>query len=164
MECKGLAMYNLYKKDRAHPFFFCKDVTNDFLAQLTEVFFDKKSALFLLSVGELEVFDKIVEGTNLKYKCIQINDEYIGIIYPPNSLMVNSVICHHNGFVDFDTKGVIIAKFDITFKSGRKRMNMKYGVVHFYNYGNDNINQIDDIDILFRSYDPVADCNLPGNS
>ena len=159
MERANICLQNLYKKDRTHPFFFEKDFEGDDCLNMNRRRLDGNMILFLMSVGEESVFAKIVTRTGYRYSCIKIADEYIGMIYPPSIYAAKSVECFRNDFIDFDTKGCVIAKFDISVKREKKKLQI--GVAHFYNYGDERVNEIHGIGLLLTSYDPVQIDDIP---
>lgn len=148
MESITYGLFNLYHKNREHPFLFCKDYDNE-----TDIFMKKiinQKLVFLASIGESEVFDKVVANTNHKYMYIKVGDEFIGVIYPKYAT-VNNITCTQNNFIDFNTKGNILVKFDMVIK----KIKFVFCVAHFYNYGDERLTEMDGIDVLMTSYDPV---------
>jgi hypothetical protein len=142
------AIYNLYHKDRTHPFLFCKDYTAKMDASMKKLITQK--IIFFASIGESEIFDKIVNNTDIKYKYIKVGDEFIGVVYP-KYVTVNDIVCISNSFIDFNTRGSILVEFDLVV--GKTKF--VYCVAHFYNYGDERMTEMDGVDILMTTYDPV---------
>lgn len=142
------ALFNLYHKDRIHPFLFCKDYDSKTDASMKKIITQR--LVFLASIGEAEVFDKIVKNSNHKYKYIKVGDEFIGVIYP-NYVTINNIVCTNNSFVDFNTRGSILVKFDLVI--GKTKF--VYCVAHFYNYGDAKLTEMEGVNILMTTYDPV---------
>lgn len=125
MKHLSYSMHNLYKKDRLHPFLFMNDydLNEDIKALI------KAELSFFMSIGDQQVFEKIIENTDRRYKCTKICDEYLGVVYS-NYVKIKSITCINNSFIDFDTKGSIIIKFDTQIQNKK----MIFCVGHFYNY------------------------------
>ena len=142
---------NMYRKNKQHPFLFLKDYTAT-LGTALKMHIESSgyAMMFFMSIGEAEIFDLIIEGTRYKQTCIKVGDEYIGAVHLPH-ITVNNIACTHNTFVDFQSSGFIVVKFDITINTPEQTIDSTCGVCHCYGDKGIIMGKVEDF--ILTSYD-----------